>query len=311
MTKPPWDSVFWETRLCFEGDDKGPDKLPLPGYGPLSDWPYIDCCGPMLHRLPCTLPTERVFIPLHEPEAGQGDPLDESDPYQADAKAKTHALYNAALALLRENIDIVSWVLCLVQGYSVDLEPVLDPPGGDMASCVTDLLMGRSAKRLTLTMITCYTGVQTNGQCASNDGAAGDALSYHEWDLGETAEIGMRIPVLQAHSLWASQEYVTRGPEAFCAVKDAAVALLHEVVHVCVKKRDGVGEGKIGAADATKYGHGCWQEARMVGSTIKWAFEQRYTCIGPVRGVGPTGLCPGRGDDDLFLLTTGGPKRGF
>jgi hypothetical protein len=176
-----------------------------------------------------------------------------------------------------------------------------------MVSCVTNLLLGRSTEPLTLTLIACYAPL-VGGLCESG---APSAFSYDELSGGFDS-VGVIVPTMTTGNLWASEEYATRGPEAFCAVKDAATTLLHEVVHACVKNRDGVAESDIGVGDAIPFGGGCWQEARMVGNTFIWAMEQRYVCVGPRDGLGPRGLCGGRGDDMYFLLTTAaGLRRGL
>jgi hypothetical protein len=145
----------------------------------------------------------------------------------------------------------------------------------------------------------CYTSFNTTtGTC---DGAGGgvpaSAHSYAE----PTADgsIGVLVPAYEAGTLRAAASFAARDANAFCAVGGAAVNLLHELVHVCISRRDGESESTIGTSKDFGVGGGCWQEARMTGFTFQWAMAQRFPCMAFL------GPCGDLDHEGLFMLTTG------
>ena len=104
----------------------------------------------------------------------------------------------------------------------------------------------------------------------------------------------------------------------FCAVAAMATTILHELTHALgddlyseVVNGQTVQRGANHEWEACTRNllmnftdPACWDEARMVGSALRWALAQRYTCMTQNAGQAADGCMPCTelwDDDDRFL----------
>lgn len=278
----------------------------------LSDWPATDCCEPALNPRPCILPdssavsVQRVEADPDYTGGTQPFPLMQS-PLTVDEIAGMEAIYARAIALLRQEADVVEWILCLIQDWSPGMAT-----RGYLKDCVMGLILGDGAPCIgtvdgftgdpTLKLVVVHVLVPT--------GAEGGAYM-----MVEPAYDGSTIAVVlpARHPNWQGMvaDHVGVDPErALLSVINAAAIILHEIVHI-------VGNGVIPSEEQDKdppllpdeeqaylgADHSgkelCWHEAIMAANTLVWAMGMRYPCLAN-SGVS-TNVCLSDVVDGLFL----------
>lgn len=248
FTKPDLTSLNSSTQDCFEDP-------------PFHDYCTDPCCPPPVNAQSCTLPS---FVDVLQ--AGTlitVRPVGPDFPFSFTPAAGVPtpddlALLGSALALLQANIDIVEWIVCMVEWYSPDFDYYL-------SACVPDFLDGSRPLH--------FTFVGTMG--------GGTAGAFTEDAPASDGSVGIIIEATGGYWNDLLTSFVSGGADAFCAVVAAATMLLHEMVHICGD--DGCssngGDGACHLSDCTDATPECWDEARMIDSAFQWAMAQRYPCV--------------------------------
>ena len=304
---PDFQQIHVVTRLCF-----------ILQYGD-AEWPDTCCCPPPLNATPDCSPPSLVecawmvnAIPCREWDVTDGDPaILPKRPTIHDQQ-----LFGAGVAILIKNLDVILWLLCMVQNWSPEFSGVKKI----------------AASRLILQLLT----DQAHGQLPwtvtyVNRSADGDADMWAFMYVRRSSDqtVGLVIPL--ESSMWIKRvnQWSLGGLEAFCAAVSVASEMLHELVHIV---GDGFDSGTRGAEDLiypTDGIHGadpihninevgayhesykdpvtgykksyglCWDEARMVGTMFLWAMSQRYTCL---QSAGY--CCRNMGETEFFAYST-------
>ena len=285
---PAFQDVYPITQDCF-----------LLQHG-IRDWPATSCCPPPLNATnDCSPPTYEEYaamvlaVPCREWQFRDGKPL--VRPRQATSVDQQ--LFGAGVAILLKNLDVVLWLVCLIQNWSPEFNG----------------LKRLDASRLILELMT----VDENGRFPwtvtyVNNSSAGGA---HMWaftyiDRGNHRSVGLVMPVEGSTWIKRSQQWSRGGTEAFCAAVQVASEILHELIHIV---GDGFNSGDAGADDPLyptdgihgfdpmhnineigawhesykdphtlmdeSYKFPCWDEARLAGTMFLWAMSKRYTCL--------------------------------
>jgi hypothetical protein len=216
----------------------------------------------------------------------------------AAAIAETLELCSAALALLRDNLDLVEWALCLVQSYTprtglLNVDRVLD----QLVDGVLDLVNGTQsvdwpgveggglvpAQPWSVTVVSFIAdgGVQQDpapDDCLfAADGVtkvdSGSPMWSVSYDVPQVSDGSIGVVVAAEHNwtvAWRAAYYGASPEDRMCAVAGVAGNLFHELVHVWGKVTNG------GKRYGAWHGDECWDEARMAASALRWALAQRY-----------------------------------
>lgn len=284
LAPPDPDAVAEMTKGCFgfvPAVSGFHIEVPVGGY----EWPATDCDAPCLHPS-CEPPDEDAIedalaqCPVVEVPDGFGL---EGDVHLSDATCGLSQddvdagvdLIGAGVALLVENEDIVSWLTCLLEAWSPDLESI------DLTGCVLALLNGNGA----------WPPMHVYVFCLFDDaGKTGAAYNLAASNPGPDGWQGPIIPL--GHNHWRDAATTFRDgsdEEKLCAAADMAAVLLHEMVHVCGGTSPTV-DNPLGATDhkleCDNQGLDreavptcCWDECRMIQRSLWWALAQRYPCL--------------------------------
>jgi hypothetical protein len=266
MALPPFVSTLstfpelWRTELCFVAE-----------FGAITDWPATGCCPPLKSVGACSLPSTAGVVGTYKAAVGDADfqalwaspGWIPANPIEA---LQGLQLYLGAIALLRDNIDIVKWVACLVNDWSPDMQ------GQNLPDCLAGLVLGTTPS--TVSVIGAF-APQPNGTPTAAAYTMNDPRTQTI-----SGSVGVILPVavawwpdVIAHYL---RDFAVGGEASFCASVAVAKTILHEFVHIC-------GDGPAPSTnhnDPDPLGFtACWDECRMIDSAFQWAMAQRFPCI--------------------------------
>ncbi|MCA9489536.1 MAG: hypothetical protein KC621_06420 [Myxococcales bacterium] len=235
----------------------------------------------------------------------------------------------AAIALLRNDYDIVEWATCTACSWSriADNEDcrliieqlrtwieVSDPDLGFPTYLINRWQVGDAAPG------TAAPGFQVGANAGATDlmdRPPNCSARWYEFRdhpcISQVPADGPGVVVAAGHGIFESQQstYVTyrnRGgvsaPDAMAAVLWYASVLLHELMHLAAEEPVlfGVRMPGVSADPGAAAYDGCWPLQIQAAHNFVWAMTQRYPDISPIGQVGPyAGLSIG--DRDWFMAT--------
>lgn len=288
---PPFLDAAWFTQACFE-------QATLAGRN--DQWPATTCTPPCLSPRACALPsaasiqrakdTFDIYLPPQSfltigdgrvfqavlPQDVLPGPVRLVEPLAlllGGDVGRTHDLIYAALALMLDNLDILEWVVCLVDEWSAQAPPQWVPGAasgeyntGAILPCMLDAMSGAHAVYFIQSYGLDRSGAPENatGGAVWEDSPVDDfATAVDEAGLPN----GVVIPVGNSYWRRLARRYGEGLPasRALCAVLVASEILLHEMLHICVS-------GEREPSD-------CWQLQHMAANSWQWAMGERYSCL--------------------------------
>ena len=288
LQMPDFQDIHPLTQTCF-----------FEQFGKM-DWPEIGCCPPSLRQTTdCSPPSilEYMAMLLAVPRYDKMPPSRSDFMRYAPPTAHDQQLFGAALAVLKQNMDIALWATCLVESWSPELV------GLDLAGFVRYMLTQRENGRFPFSITYVLWG---------DDGATMTAIkpefkTAEEIELvGEYGIVLMIAPTAEPAAVPSDSVHKRRmnqwlqgGTDALCASVALASEILHEIIHIGADDYDshikdnhaeifgspftvddddidfiGAKHDKINSGNNT-----CWDEARMIATIFVYGMSQRYTCL--------------------------------
>lgn len=304
MALPPFLESAWFTQACFEQASLASRN---------DTWPATTCVPPCLRPRSCELPSaesveraKQTFQIIIPPEHFLEDPSRDSASWPAPVRgterldealvltepmarllagdvSPMYDLIYSAWALILDNIDIVEWVICLVDQWSA-LAPTGSGGGpdwvpgndaipsqehapynsGEILPCMLDGLSGAHAVYMFQDF-----GLDRSG---AREGATGGATEpdvpgqfFSERVVTAGLPFGVTVPIGNNYLRRLARAHQVGGRRGLCATMVMAEILLHEMMHICVR-------GEREPSD-------CWQPQHMVANSFQWAMGERYSCL--------------------------------
>ncbi len=271
LAPPPFLAVAGYTQTCFT------DVYTK------AAWPETDCEAPCLAAIakPCLVPDPSSIMAIELVDAGhwyaqQGATGGNVLFSRSEADAET-ALLGAAVALLRENRDLVLWVTCLALSWSWRANE--DDKAAGLA--YVDAALDGAVKIFIV-------GTAANGATGWATGVGEDWL--------EPAVVMPMEADPWVSAVTGYQAFAGTGQEngrALCAVAAVAQTILHELLHLAFPTVEASPDARDHIADDANQ---CFATQNMAGISLLWALAQRYPCLKPA------GCCPK--SSPLYFMTS-------